>query len=469
MSTEPRGPVVVLVAAWESAGSVGRTVAALLRDERVGRVVVVDDGSRDATAEVAAAAGAEVIRLPANRGKGGAVAAGLEASPDAAIYLLVDADVGATAAAAVDLVGPVIDGRADLVIGTLPDAAGTGGLGLVRRVAQAGIRRGSGVSVVAPLSGQRAVRAELLRGLCLAPRFGLETAMTLDSARAGARILEVPVAMAHRGTGRGPAGFAHRGRQGGDVVRALWPRLTSVRARAALIVAVVCVALAAESWSVSRPTVASAPLGPRVAHVVVVGLPNLGLAEAVAEDTRRPALRRLLREGAVGALNVRTLSRDPSEEEGWTTVGAGARAVSGAAGALAYPAGAPLEGGVAADALARRLGLVGADGGGPGPAADGRPGPRAVAVVGAPAVARANAGRHLTSPPGSLGQALRDAGRRAAVVGRAPAAQAVMERSGVIDRGALSGSVVGNVEAALPDSDVVAVGLGRDAPAADAS
>ncbi|MHB8670021.1 MAG: hypothetical protein ACYDAD_05585, partial [Acidimicrobiales bacterium] len=53
--------------------------------------------------------------------------------------------------------------------------------------------------------------------------------------------------------------------------------------------------------------------------------------------------------------------------------------------------------------------------------------------------------------------------------GRAPAALAVMDRSGVIDRGALSGSVVGNVEAALPDSDVVAVGLGRDAPAADAS
>jgi len=219
--------VVALVAALDRADTVGVTVVALRNIERVASVWVVDDGSIDATAEVAASAGATVIRLPTNVGKGGAVAAGVAATPETDIYLLVDADVGSSAGAADGLLGPVIDGDIDMTIGVLPGAEGRGGFGLVRRLAGAGIARTCGFRARAPLSGQRAVSASLLRRLDLAPRFGLETALTIDAVRAGARVLEIDVALDHRHTGRTVAGFTHRARQCRDIVVVLLPRVTA--------------------------------------------------------------------------------------------------------------------------------------------------------------------------------------------------------------------------------------------------
>jgi hypothetical protein len=64
-----------------------------------------------------------------------------------------------------------------------------------------------------------------LRGVSLAPRFGVEVGMTIDIARAGGTVREVPVDVDHRHTGRSWRGFVHRGRQGVDIVRALAPRL----------------------------------------------------------------------------------------------------------------------------------------------------------------------------------------------------------------------------------------------------
>lgn len=225
--------VVALVPAYDRADTVAETVAALRRltGQRpvLVEVVVIDDGSADGTSVAAASAGARVVRLAANVGKGGAVTAGIEATPDADIYLLVDADLGSGAAAATALLGPVLDGTADMVIGVLPSAGGRDGFGLVRRMAGAGIARATGWQPRAPLSGQRAVWADLLRGLDLAPRFGLETAMSIDAIRTGARVLEVEVALEHRHTGRNLAGFAHRARQGVDIARALLPRLVPGR------------------------------------------------------------------------------------------------------------------------------------------------------------------------------------------------------------------------------------------------
>ena len=224
MSPTDRPRVVALVPAHDRSDTVGATVAAL-GELALAEVVVIDDGSTDATADAARAAGARVVRLPANVGKGGAVTAGIEATPEADVYLLVDADVGASAVAAGDLLGPVLGGGADMVIGVLPGAGGRGGLGLVRGLAGAGIARATGWRPQAPLSGQRAVRASLLRRLELAPRFGLETALTIDALRAGARVAELPVDLEHRHTGRRLSGFVHRGRQGRDIALALWPRL----------------------------------------------------------------------------------------------------------------------------------------------------------------------------------------------------------------------------------------------------
>jgi hypothetical protein len=50
--------------------------------------------------------------------------------------------------------------------------------------------------------------------------FGMELGITIDAVRAGHRVLELDLDLAHRATGRTPAGFLHRGRQLADFVRA---------------------------------------------------------------------------------------------------------------------------------------------------------------------------------------------------------------------------------------------------------
>src|SRR5207302_5679249 len=138
----------------------------------------------------------------------------------------------------------------------------------------AGAERATGWRPAAPLSGQRAVRAEVLRSVDLASGFGLETALNIDAVRAGARVLEVPVVMEHRHTGRGPRGFAHRAAQGADVARALWPRLTSSAFRLAVIALACVLALGGVLWSGSRSEPASIPPRQRAERVVVCGMPH---------------------------------------------------------------------------------------------------------------------------------------------------------------------------------------------------
>jgi glycosyltransferase involved in cell wall biosynthesis len=222
--------VVALVAAYDEAATVGDTVGALASIHDVDEVVVVDDGSRDATAAVALAAGATVLRVPRRVGKGRAVEGALGRLPSAHVWLLADADLGRTAYRLAPLVELVQDGRSDLAIAVFPPLSG-GGLGRVKRFAARAIRLLSKFRPEEPLSGQRALNAACLAACRpLAPGFGLETAMTIDAARAGFRVVEVPIeGLSHRPTGRSLRGFAHRGRQGIDIVRAVAARAIRFR------------------------------------------------------------------------------------------------------------------------------------------------------------------------------------------------------------------------------------------------
>jgi hypothetical protein len=101
---------------------------------------------------------------------------------------------------------------------------------MVKSLAGAAIRMVAGIKSEAPLSGQRAITREALDACRpLADGFGMEVAMTMDAARLGFRVGEVPVDMTHRPTGRGLAGFAHRATQGVDILRAVAPRALGVR------------------------------------------------------------------------------------------------------------------------------------------------------------------------------------------------------------------------------------------------
>ncbi|PKQ38864.1 MAG: glycosyl transferase [Actinobacteria bacterium HGW-Actinobacteria-1] len=216
--------VVVLMPAHNEAERIAASVTAARSVRGVNRVIVIDDGSSDDTSGIAAAAGAEVIVMPVNVGKGGAMQAGLDAARnDADILVLLDADLGTTAAEAELLIAPVQAGSADMTIAVLPRPAGSGGFGLVKGLAKRGIAAlGNGFDSHAPLSGQRALSQRAWQAAePFASGYGAEVALTVRVLRAGLRVVEVPVSMAHAATGKDIAGFAHRGRQFLHVLGAL--------------------------------------------------------------------------------------------------------------------------------------------------------------------------------------------------------------------------------------------------------
>jgi hypothetical protein len=229
------GTVGVVVPAKDEAARIAATVAALVASPRVAAVVVVDDGSSDDTAARARAAGADVVRHSRNRGKAAALETGaarlaiLEAldsvttDAPARPLLLVDADLGASAANTLVLAGPVLAGEADLAIAVLPPQERPGGgRGFVVRLARRGIVRATGWAPTQPLSGMRCLTREAFEAARpLAHGWGVETAMTIDLLAAGYRVVEVPCDLQHRVTGADWRGQLHRLRQYRDVARGL--------------------------------------------------------------------------------------------------------------------------------------------------------------------------------------------------------------------------------------------------------
>lgn len=226
---------LLVVTARDEAERLGATLAALARALPGAPVFLVDDGSSDATAEVARRAGARVLRGARSIGKGGAAtlaagealrAAGVGAGDrgEEPVVVLCDGDLGESAARLADLVHALRRGEADMAVAVFSERLG-GGLGIAVAFARWSIRRRCGLRAIAPLSGQRALRARVLRDvLPFAEGFGMEVGMTIDAVRAGHRVVEVELDLTHRVTGRTPAGFAHRARQLRDVARAYLAR-----------------------------------------------------------------------------------------------------------------------------------------------------------------------------------------------------------------------------------------------------
>lgn len=192
------GAAVVVPARDESA-----TIGEVMRDLRAAgavRIVVVDNASVDATAEIARAAGADVVRAAAP-GYGFACAAGCQAAGESALIAFIDGDGSFDPADLARLAALVASGQADLALG-----ARTGVLPLHQRAGNrlvlALLARWYGLSLsdVAPL---RVARADLLRRLEMrGSRYAWLVEMLAKAARRGARIAVVPVAYGPRRGGR---------------------------------------------------------------------------------------------------------------------------------------------------------------------------------------------------------------------------------------------------------------------------
>jgi glycosyltransferase involved in cell wall biosynthesis len=190
--------VTVVVPAFEEAGAIGAVVHSLRTAATWREVLVVDDGSADDTATVAASAGARVIRHPYNKGNGAAVKTGIRSA--AGEYILVmDADGQHTAADALRLVQYL--GEYDLVVGA---RTSSGQASAARHVGNnllnwlAGYLTGRAIPDLT--SGLRAARTDGLREfLHLLPNgFSTPTTTTLAFMKAGYSVRFEPISVGAR-------------------------------------------------------------------------------------------------------------------------------------------------------------------------------------------------------------------------------------------------------------------------------
>jgi glycosyltransferase involved in cell wall biosynthesis len=193
--TERFSAVAVAIPALNEEAS----LPSVLRDlPRVGRVVVADNGSSDGTARVAREGGAEVV-LALRRGYGSAVLAAIEhlRPTPPKVLVVLDADGSDDTARLADLVGPILDDAADLVLSDRSRTASPGSLTLPQRFGNQLATRlmylASGYQYQ-DLGPFRAVRWESLMDLGMRdPTWGWNVEMQLKAVRRGLRILEVPL------------------------------------------------------------------------------------------------------------------------------------------------------------------------------------------------------------------------------------------------------------------------------------
>jgi len=221
---------VALVATRDEGDRIVATIDALREAFPSARIVVADDASSDGTSDLALARGAEVVSRRRAHGKGGSMtAAAATVAPlaelaDPPVFLLCDGDLGGSARALPPLVAAIESGECDLAVGAFTRRVG-GGFGIALRFARWAIEDRSGYRAGAAISGQRAMRGEVLRAvLPFAQGYGMETAMTIDAVRAGFTLREIEVDLEHRTTGRSWRGFVHRASQMADFARVWWSR-----------------------------------------------------------------------------------------------------------------------------------------------------------------------------------------------------------------------------------------------------
>ena len=221
----PEAPVLLFLPAHDEearVASVVRRAPSHVRGHPV-QVLVIDDGSTDRTAAVAAEAGATVERLGTNRGLGAAVRHGLTvgARSGAAAVAFCDADGEYDPAQLAAVVGPVLDGTADYVVGSrfgghIHHMRPHRRLGnvvltrLVRFIARTPVTDGQ--SGYRALSGPAAAEAEVIHD------YNYAQVLTLDLLGKGFRYQEVPIEYRFRTTGRS---FVRLGRYLSRVVPAV--------------------------------------------------------------------------------------------------------------------------------------------------------------------------------------------------------------------------------------------------------
>ena len=194
--TKDHPRVAVIIPALDEERSIARVIAAIPK-ELDADVIVVDNGSTDRTAEIAARCGARVIVEP-ERGYGAACLAGIAALHTPAVVAFLDADFSDDPALLTELVRPMLEGRADFVVGSrMLGRRGPGALALHSRFGNwlAGrILTHLYCCPTTDLGPFRAIRYSTLKLLRMQDRgYGWTMEMQAKAARLRVPTLEIPV------------------------------------------------------------------------------------------------------------------------------------------------------------------------------------------------------------------------------------------------------------------------------------
>jgi glycosyltransferase involved in cell wall biosynthesis len=194
--------LVIQIPAFNEEALLARALASITRQvpgfSQV-QVLVIDDGSTDSTADVAREGGADrVVRLPAHRGLAAAFSAGLEEAlaMGADVIVNFDADLQYDAADIPALVAPILEGRADLVVGDRGPgqlAHFSPGKRLLQRIGSWVVRQVSGLEVADAASGFRALSREAARRVNVFSRMTYTLETLIQAGSKDLRVASVPV------------------------------------------------------------------------------------------------------------------------------------------------------------------------------------------------------------------------------------------------------------------------------------
>ncbi len=197
------GRAVVVIPTLDEAQSIAAVVRSI-PCSLVGRIIVADGGSRDATVRRAQEAGAEVIG--AGRGYGRACLSATMAADEADIVVFMDGDGADDPQEIARLLEPIRSGRFDFVIGSRARGKREPGSIAWHQLA-AGILAGWGMRLLygvryTDMCAFRAIRRDALLELGMRElTYGWNIEMQMRAARAGLRILEIPVDYRRRSGG----------------------------------------------------------------------------------------------------------------------------------------------------------------------------------------------------------------------------------------------------------------------------